>query len=107
MAEKDEIGFNPVFDWLAKDKTLSSTEKLIIAHILRRGKRGCFESRKNFACFLGIDERTLERAGKKLYAEDIITFGYHTKPKTYYLTTESMKGKAVFDGLRGCGKPDS
>ena len=108
MAEKeDSPGFNPVYDWLAEDRTLTSTEKLIIAHIHRRGKRGCYENEANFARFLGIDPRTLERAAKGLYEKEIITFGYHTKPKTWYVTTEFIKGKPVFDGLKGCGKPVS
>ena len=42
-------GFNPVFDWLAEDRTLSSTEKIIIAHILRFGKSGCYEDKGTIA----------------------------------------------------------
>lgn len=105
--EKDPIGFNPVFDGLAIRTDLTSTEKIIIAHILRWGKRGCFESKNTFAKFLGINERTLDRAVNKLYAEEWITIDYNTSPPTYWITTEKLRDIPVFDKLKGCGKPVS
>ena len=109
MAKENKVkpGFNPVFDWLASDPTKTSTEKLIIAHILRWGRGGCHEDTKDIAINLGINDRTLERAAKSLYERELITFGYDTVPKTWFVTDKLLIGKHVFDGLKGCGKPVS
>jgi hypothetical protein len=99
--------FDPVFDWLAKEPSLTSTEKLIVAHILRYGKRGCYESKDVFSKCLGINERTLDRAIKKLYVEQWITTDFNTTPNTYWVCNERLKGKIVFASMAGCGKPVS
>ena len=102
-----EIGFNPIFDDLARDRSLTSTEKLFIAHILRFGCKGCYESKPVLSTAMGIDQRTLERVRKGLYVKQWVTIDYSTKPATLYITTEKLKTIRVWGSLTGCGKPVS
>ena len=103
--EEKKPGFHPMYDWLAKDPELTSTEKLAISHIHRKGLRGCFESKKNFAKALGINTRTLSRSITRLESIDWIVIGYNTRPNTYWINEEKLKGKYVFSAFVGCGKP--
>jgi len=101
-----KIQFTAVYDWLARRRDLNSTEKLIVAHILRYGRSGCYKSNKMLAGDLGIDKRTLARAVKELVVKDWIAPLYESRRRrVLYINEAMLDDMPLFESVINCGKP--
>lgn len=106
MGEKPK--FTAVYDWLLRLEELSSTEKLIIAHVLRYGKRGCYKSNSRLAADLGIARTNLIKVLHKLQRKEWIAIEYPSKRERFmFVYEEALKDMPLFDSVKGCGKPSS
>jgi hypothetical protein len=101
-----KVKFTALYDWLARRRDLNSTEKMIISHILRYGRTGCYKSNKMLAGDLGIDKRTLGRAVSGLVHKDWIAQLYETRRRRVLFINELMlDDMPLFESMTGCGKP--
>jgi hypothetical protein len=98
------VQFTALYDWLARRRDLNSTEKIIIAHILRYGKSGCSKSNKVFAREIGMDRSTFIRAKKQLIQKEILALTPERRP-VMFVNENMIEKMPVFDYVKGCGKP--
>lgn len=82
--------YTKVEDWLAQRTDLSALEKLIIAKIMRYGKRGCFQGYGSLAKNLGVDRRHLIRTVKELIHKGWLAPLYEGKYKRILYVTEEI-----------------
>ena len=101
-----KVQFTAVYDWLARREELSAGEKLLIAHVLRFGRSGCFKSNNTLAHDLGMDRVTVIRTIKCLIDKQWIAPLYETRRDRILFVNERMiEDMPLLDKILGCGKP--
>ena len=106
MAKKEDkkAKFTAIYDWLAERPDLNSTEKILIAHILRFGRSGCFKSNNRLAHDLGMDRVTVIRAIKGLIDSEWIAPLYETRHNRILFVSEvRLDDMPLFAGGSGSG----
>jgi len=105
-AERMVCRYITVNDWLANRRDLSSTEKLIVAHIMGFGPAGCWKSSSEFARYLGITRRHFIRAYVELVRKQWIAPGYERRTeRVLFINEEMLENLPLLKGQKGCGKP--
>jgi hypothetical protein len=94
-------------DWLLNQRDLTSTEKLIIAHIMGFGASGCWKSSNEFARYIGIDRGTFIRAYLNLVVNKkwIVVLHDTHKERVLFINDEMLENLPLLKGQNGCGKP--
>jgi len=99
-----KVKFTAVYDWLAERPDLNSTEKILIAHVLRFGRSGCFKSNNRLARDLGIERTTVIRTIKGLIDSEWIAPLYESRQNRILFVSEGkLNDMPLLDGI--CGKP--
>lgn len=102
----NRVPFTALYDWLARRTDLTTTEKIIVAQILRYGKSGCFKSNNTFAQDLGIDRVSFIRALKSLVDKAWVAILFPARrERILYINEEMIADLPLFEEVRGCGKP--
>ena len=100
-----KVKFTALYDWLAERPDLNSTEKILIAHIMRFRRSGCFKSNNKIAHDLGLDRSTTIRAIKGLIDKEWIAPLYETRHNRVLFVSEvKLNDMPIFEWKMGSGK---
>ena len=99
--------FTPLYKKLRESRELTSTEKILVAWIIQRGKGGEFQRKQYLAHDIGISISTLKRTKKKLIEmrPPWIIEVKDGRRSILFINDEKLKGMEVFGCVQGCGKP--
>lgn len=70
-----------VYEWLLRHPELTAVEALIVSHIVRWGKSGCFQSNASLGRLFKKHPRQIQRMIKDLVRRGWLAPLYHTKQK--------------------------